>query len=251
MTATAKKGTAVDIPVTTTATDEEAAAFKLDPHLVALMWAEPFYSKVLRPITKVRTESIPTAGVLAKDGEVKMWWNPKFLASLNAAQTKGLLKHECLHLVFEHTTTRRHEPHLIWNYATDLAINSLIPMEELPEGGLVPGVAFKTLTEDDKLKMGAEAVGRYERVSAKIASFPKGESAEWYFAELQEVADDIQSGNGEPGDGESGEGEGSGPGMPGPVDDHSGWDELSDEERELVSGKVKQILEEAVKDSGA
>lgn len=251
MTATAKKGTAVDIPVTTTATDEEAAAFKLDPHLVALMWAEPFYSKVLRPITKVRTESIPTAGVLAKDGEVKMWWNPKFLASLNAAQTKGLLKHECLHLVFEHTTTRRHEPHLIWNYATDLAINSLIPMEELPEGGLVPGVAFKTLTEDDKLKMGAEAVGRYERVSAKIASFPKGESAEWYFAELQEVADDIQSGNGEPGDGESGEGEGSGPGMPGPVDDHSGWDELSDEERELVSGKVKQILEEAVKECDA
>ena len=44
MTATAKKGTAVDIPVTTTATDEEAAAFKLDPHLVALMWACLLYT---------------------------------------------------------------------------------------------------------------------------------------------------------------------------------------------------------------
>ena len=244
------KTTANDLPVAgRLATDAEAKAFELDPHLINLLWSEPFFSKILRVITKVKTDTIPTAGVLAKDGDIKMWWNPKFLAGLTAEQVKGLLKHECYHLVFEHTTTRRHDPHIIWNYATDLAINSLIPEEELPEGGLIPGKAFKELTEADKIKMGPDAVGRYERVSAKIESFPKEKAAEWYFAELQEVADDIAKGN-EPGEGQpgDGDGEGNGPAMPGPTADHDGWDALSDEDRELVKGKVKQAVEDAVKE---
>jgi len=240
--------TATEIAPAKLADEAAAAKFELDPHLINLMWSEPFFSKILRRVTKRKSDSIPTAGVLAKDGQLMMWWNPRFLASLTSAQVKGLLKHECYHLVFEHTTTRRHDPHIIWNYATDLAINSLIPEEELPEGGLIPGKAFAALTEEQKAKMGEDAVGRYERVSAKIESFPKEKSAEWYFSHLQDVADDIkneqegQGGQGQPGD-EEGEGT---PGMPGPMDDHEGWDDLTDEERELVKGKVKQALEEAV-----
>ena len=163
--------TATEIAPAKLADEAAAAKFELDPHLINLMWSEPFFSKILRRVTKRKTDSIPTAGVMAKDGQLMMWWNPRFLASLTSAQVKGLLKHECYHLVFEHTTTRRHDPHIIWNYATDLAINSLIPEEELPEGGLIPGKAFATLTEEQKVKMGPEAVGRYEKVSAKIASF--------------------------------------------------------------------------------
>ena len=244
--------TATDIAPAKLADDKAAANFKLDPHLINLMWSEPFFSKILRKVTKRKTDSIPTAGVLAKDGQLQMWWNPKFLATLTPAQVKGLLKHECYHLIFEHTTTRRHDPHLIWNYATDLAINSLIPEEELPEGGLIPGKAFSELTPEQKEKMGEESVARYERVSAKIESFPREMAAEWYFSHLQDVADDIQNEQqgqqGEPG--EPGDGEGQG-GMPGPMDDHDGWDELTDEERQLVKGKVKQALEEAVRDADA
>ena len=242
--------TATDIAPAKLADDKAAANFKLDPHLINLMWSEPFFSKILRKVTKRKTDNIPTAGVLAKDGQLQMWWNPKFLATLTPAQVKGLLKHECYHLIFEHTTTRRHDPHIIWNYATDLAINSLIPEEELPEGGLIPGKAFSELTPEQKEKMGEESVARYERVSAKIESFPREMAAEWYFSHLQDVADDIQNEQqgqqGKPG--EPGDGEGQG-GMPGPMDDHDGWDELTDEERQLVKGKVKQALEEAVKDA--
>ena len=46
-------------------TQAQADAFDLDPHLVNLMWDEPFFSRVLRSVTKVRTEEVPTAGVLA------------------------------------------------------------------------------------------------------------------------------------------------------------------------------------------
>ena len=254
----ADQGTNVDLAPTKEVTAAEAAAFELDPHLIRLMWDEPFFSKILRTVTKVKTNSIPTAGVLAKEGDIKMWWNPAFLAGLTTPQVKGLLKHECFHLIFEHTTTRRHDPHLLWNYATDLAINSMIPEEELPEGGLIPGKAFRKLTDEEKAKMGEKRVERYETVSAKIQTLPKNMSAEWYFAQLQDVKDEImddaaeggESGEGQPGDGEgSGQpGEGKGPGLPGPMDDHDGWDEL-DAERELVKGKVKKALEDAVREA--
>ena len=201
--------------------------FDLDPHLVSLMWNEPFFSKVLRVVTKIKTTQIPTAGVLAKDGDIKMWWNPNFLASLTPKQIKGLIKHECWHLIFEHTTSRKHDPHKIWNYAADLAINSLIPEEELPEGGLVPGKAFDELTEEQIAKMGPESVARYNGLSDLIASMPKLNAAEWYFAELMKNEDLFDEST------------------PEGMDDHDNWEELSEEEKELVKGKIKEAVRQA------
>ena len=244
-------------------TKAQADAFDIDPHLINLMWDEPFFSKVLRPVTKIRSEEISTAGVLAKDGDINMWWNPYFVAGLTSKQVKGLLKHECFHLVLEHTTTRRMEPHTLHNYATDLAINSMIPEEELPEGGLIPGKAFKPLEPEIAAKIGEAAVARHERISQKIASLPKGLSSEQYFALLQDVADDIEKAakgkslaqalkDGDVRVDENGnlvDGEGNPVRIvPGGMDDHEGWDDMDDEERELIKGKVRQALEKAVRD---
>ena len=224
--------------------------FDIDPHIISLMFNEPFYAKVLRGVTKVCTKSIPTAGVLAKDGDLKMWYNPGFMASLTKLQVRGLLKHEAMHLALMHTTTRRLEPHKIHNWAADLAINSSIPEDELPEGGLIPGKEFGPLTEEQEAKMGEEAVARYNRMSKFIAELPKGESTEWYFARLMEddqMKEDVQEqGKGQPG--EPGDGDGAGPGMPGEMDNHDGWDELSEEEKELAAAKVKQAVAEAAKE---
>jgi predicted metal-dependent peptidase len=232
-----KDSTSHDISGINLASEEEAKAFKLDSHLLSLMWDEPFFSHILRPITKIKTESIPTAGVLSKEGSIIMWWNARFVAGLKPIEVKGLLKHECYHLVFDHTTTRVHKPHILWNYATDLAINSVIPEAELPDCGLIPGRAFPELTDEQVEKMGKESADRYYLISNKIESFPKEMSSEWYFSMLKDdkdVSDAIQ-------DGQSG-------GM-GIMDDHGGWGEMSEEERELVRGKVKQVLGEAVKDA--
>ena len=224
--------------------------FDIDPHIISLMFNEPFYAKILRGVTKVCTKSIPTAGVLAKDGDLKMWYNPGFLASLTEKPVRGLLKHEAMHLALMHTTTRRLEPHKIHNWAADLAINSSIPEDELPEGGLIPGKEFGPLTEEQVAKMGEEAVARYNRMSKFIAELPKGESTEWYFARLMEddqMKEDVQEqGKGQPG--EPGDGDGTGPGMPGEMDNHDGWDELSEEEKELAAAKVKQAVAEAAKE---
>ncbi len=269
MTAKAKnENTATDGAGIQFADEATAKAFDIKPHLVAMMLEEPFYGKVLRKVTKIPTTRIRTAGVLAKDGDIKMWFNKAFLAALTGRHVRGVMKHEMLHLIFEHTTTRKFEPHIIWNYATDLAINSHLE-GEVPDFGLFPGKAFKALTEEDKERMGEEAARRYQLVSDKVESFPPKMAAEWYFARLMEdkdVADSIQNPNpgqpggeggepGEPGEGEPGgeggqpgPGQGNGPSMPGTLDDHEGWGDMSDEDRELVKAKIKQAAGEAAKE---
>ena len=241
-------------------------SFDLSPHLIRLMWDEPFFATLLRIIKKRETTSIPTAGVYTKDGEMHLVWNRKFLAGLTAEQIKGLLKHEAYHIIYEHTSTRRQEPHIVWNYATDLGINSLIDERELPEGGLIPGKAFEPLTPEQIEQMGQQAADRYAKVSAKIASFPKEMTAEWYFQQLMddpEVAESIQSQEKMQGkslaqalaDGdvkldENGnlvDQDGNPVTLvPGGDDDHEGWGEMSDEERDQIKGEIQEALRKAV-----
>ena len=51
---------------------------------------EPFYSRIIRSLNKVESDIIPTAGVLCQDGELTLWWNRKFLASLEPKKVKGV-----------------------------------------------------------------------------------------------------------------------------------------------------------------
>ena len=241
-------------------------AFDLSPHLIRLMWDEPFFATILRIIKKRETTRVPTAGVYTKDGELHLVWNRKFLAGLTADHIKGLLKHEAYHIIYEHTSTRRQEPHIVWNYATDLAINSLIDEKELPEGGLIPGKAFSPLTPEQIEQMGQQAADRYAKVSAKIASFPKEMTSEWYFQQLMddpEVAESIQSqekmggkslaqalADGDVQIDENGnlvDQDGNPVTLvPGGDDDHDGWGDMTDEQADQIKGEIQEALRKAV-----
>jgi predicted metal-dependent peptidase len=247
--------TATDTPVSRIATDKELADFNMDAHLVSLMLHEPFFSEILRDVTKESSSALPTAGVTVKDTVPYLLWNPRFVAALKGKKVRGLLKHESYHLIFNHCTTRKHDPHVIWNWATDLAINSIIPEEELPDGGLRPGKALdlSQITDPARLE-------KWKKVSDLIVSLPLEKSSEYYFEKLMkddEIVETIDGqgggggqcdGNCQPGDGEGGcDGQCTCSGNPGPLDDHGGWDEMSDEEREVVAGKMRESLERAVK----
>ena len=203
--------------------------------LIKFLLNEPFFSHIVRNMEKIKTESIPTAGVTCSGDSIKLYWNPSFVSELNQRQVFGLLKHECYHLIFSHLTTRKQDPHLMWNIATDLAINSTIPLDELPEGGLVPGqpVVFKSLSalpEDRQAKA--------QSLSDFIESLPVNKASEWYMDKLkenQDIQDAIEDafGNGQPG-------EGSAAGF-----DHHFDEQLSDGEKEIADAKVKKIVKEA------
>ena len=158
-------------------------SFNLSNYLIKLIGHEPFYSRILRSLNKVETTQIATAGVSTTYDKITLYWNREFLASLPDRQVIGVLKHECLHLLYDHTTSRRREPHIIWNYATDLSINTLLSADELPEGGLIPGRHLPAPKGDD---VSQKTLERYEKISKLIASFPPNKSADWYFERLME-----------------------------------------------------------------
>ena len=229
-----------------------AKEFDLGKHLVKLLINEPFFSTLMRNVTKIKSEHVSTAGVTIRDGEFILLWNAMFLASLKSKEVRGLLKHESYHLIFNHCSSRKQDPHKIWNIATDLAINSLISHDELPEGGLYPGKPLDLSKVTDPVTL-----EKWKKVSDLIESFPTGEASEWYMTKLkenQEVADTISEGGGgkcngncQPGgNGQSCDGE-CNCGIPGGMDDHEGWGDLTDEEQQVAEAQIKQALSEAVK----
>jgi len=214
--------------------EAKANAFDLDSHLVALMFKEPFYSDIIRSLHKEATLSIQTAGVLYKDDVMRFWWNPLFLSAYDNNKVRGILKHEGLHLALEHTTSRRYQPHKVWNIAADLAINSTLSHEEMPDCGFRPGRRLPMPASVHNLS--PEEVERRQKFSDLIASMPLHLSSEEYFALLMNdpnVQEMLKKSNeGEDLCGES-------------MDSHEGWDELSDDEREYVSSKIREAVKNA------
>jgi predicted metal-dependent peptidase len=216
------------------------ADFDLNIHTARLLMDEPFFAAVSRRIDKRASHAIPTAGVMVNPdtAQFEMLYNPDFFEGLTDLERRDVLKHEFYHITFLHVTDRMPEgvkPQL-WNIAADLAINS--HLSNLPEGGLIPGEGpFKDL--------------------------PRGESAEWYLANLPKVKKDKKEGEiTEEGEGEPGEGSGSGqPGdgsgegtsmsdlaeedMPETLDDHSGWGQCSQEVKDMAKERLKDIIRKA------
>jgi len=273
MSATDNKSTAGETltPVLNQATQAQLENFNMDTELVRFMFAEPFYANILRHLSKIEdtTGRVPTAGVIADPEKLsfKLYWSKKFCAALSHKQLQGLFIHECLHLIFEHTTKRALQPHLIANWAADLAINSIIPKESLPEGGLIPGCAFKPLTQAQIEAMTPEQLTRYTKLSALIASLPTHKSQEWYFNKLMEdptVQQAIEEAAKEAGglkpedlrvdaNGNLTDKDGNSVTIvPGTTDHHDGWGEgIGGEAKDILDEKVKSALANAIKKADA
>jgi predicted metal-dependent peptidase len=83
-----------------------------------------------RPRTSIETMAI--------DG-VSLFYNPKFVETLSAAQLMGTLAHEVLHPALQHHTRRNGRDPRRWNMACDYAINPILVDAglTLPEGVLL------------------------------------------------------------------------------------------------------------------
>ena len=197
-------------------------SFDLQLHAYRLLMDEPFFAALSRKIEKRADYGIPTAGVRVdpETAQFEMIYNPDFFAALPEEHVRGVLKHEFYHLIFDHVTSRKPEgvEHKVWNIAADLAINSHL-VGELPEMACMPGV------------------GPFE-------GLPKGETAEWYLANMPKQEES------EGGSGEGNGGEGDGEGEPGSFDDHSGWDDsAASPEQQAANQMAKERLKQAMKEA--
>ena len=216
-----------------------AQEFDLNLNTARLLMEEPFFAAISRRIDKRASYAIPTAGVMVNPdtAQFEMLYNPKFFADLTDLQRADILKHEFYHVLFEHVTGRMPDGvnMKLWNIATDLAINS--HLHNLPEGGLIPG-----------------------EPGTPFENLPRGESAEWYMANMPDFNKDdgnsqgpsSSESQGQGGDGgEPSDSQGDGSGIPDTLDDHSGWQECSQEIKEMAKERLKEVVRKAAEEASA
>ena len=123
--------------------DSKKVDFDLNKHTFRLLQSEPFFAALSRRIHKMPTTAIPTAGVKINEhtAQFEMIYNPEFMASLSDDHKLGVLMHEFYHIIFEHVTGRLPPEgmNMMWNIATDLAINSHL-VGKLPDIACFPEV---------------------------------------------------------------------------------------------------------------
>lgn len=214
--------------------EEKADPYKpgeFDPVWLKLYMDDPFLGGVSLQVTKVANFSQPTAYVAVrrngKSHEIVMGFNPKFLRELPMNKKLGVLKHELYHLIFQHIFTRRigeKSYATMWNWATDMAINSIIGKENLPEFCIIPGVRPKD-------KDGEEQNNPYADF---IANAPLMQASDYYFEELRKIQE-------EQGDSD---GDMAGSGI-GTLDDHEQWSDLPPEVQDEIRGRVEEITRKA------
>jgi predicted metal-dependent peptidase len=252
--------------------------FDLNRHTARLLQAEPFFAALSRRIDKRASTAIPTAGVRVNPttGHFEMLYNPEFFGNLSDLHRGGVLKHEFYHLVFEHVTGRLPEEGMtkIWNFATDLAINSNL-RGQLPEGCLMPGEGYFA---DMPLGLSAEAylarLRKKQEEGEEEGGEGGGEGGEGEPGEPGEGGDEPgEEGEGEgtgeggePGEGEGegggagdgeggepgegeGEGSGGGNGEPKEFDDHSGWGEVDNTVNEIAKQRLKETIKKAAEEA--
>lgn len=245
--------------------DAKAARWDLDREAVSWIQCSIFMAEFSRWIRKRAASKsggldVGTAAACynPRTEEVEIIYNPRFMASIaedrqgNGIEARGAAvnEHENFHLMLRHVTARRREPHSLWNIATDLAINSLIARGDtpsrLPSMLLLPGLRNKGPIDP---KLPKEVQEAREKLDEIIANLPQEQASEWYFNKLKSESEKNgyewgKQGMKVPGvmnpeDGSEGEW------VLWPSDQHGGWDDIPEELRDIVDGKIKHALRKA------
>jgi predicted metal-dependent peptidase len=113
-----------------------------------LMIKEPFYGIFLSTLNKVTRTDLDTAGVSKLNINYQLAINPKFWDELDNDNKKiGLLKHELLHIAFNHLLDRNNFPnHKLHNIAADVEINQYLTPEYYPTPDILLPSTFPELS---------------------------------------------------------------------------------------------------------
>lgn len=212
---------------------EKEDLFDINVETFKLLSQEPFYAAWSRMLTKVANEGVSTAGVCCNsEHDFMFYYSPFFMSNISAEARLDVIKHEILHLELGHCTNRsvpmvdRKHPtkeerraHNKANIAADLAINSYLehlPKDFFTKGSTKPGNCCKP-------------------GEGKFVNCPPFKSMEWYLGWLEQHKDELKS-NGVDLDAEDCEGS---------FDQHD-WDNMSDEDKEIIKEKIRQATINAV-----
>lgn len=251
--------------------DNALPTFKFDELLLNWLTSNPFFLELSRWIRKRPVLDEPTASMCynIQADDFELHYNPRWFVSIilkdpkdGVKRVEGVICHEFYHNVFRHVTTRRREPFMAWNLATDGAIDSLIVSAggRVAPGMIIPGEPWDAPPCGRKLTPQEEMM---QQLSDHIKSWPVLKASEWYFESLMKWSEDTghkfgkkgMKPKGSPGDAEGSDGEGDEDGefTPGQGNgnknspSHDSWDSIPEEYRKLAEEKMKNILRKATR----
>ena len=183
----------------------------------SLMLQEPYYGFFLIMLNKLWSDKIPTACVGKQGINYQLMINSTFWEELDADKQIGLLKHELLHIAFQHLGIFfQFSDRKLANIAMDCEINQYINKSWLPEGGV-------DIDNYPELNLRRKAGCRYYYDKMRQAKEDKENNGTSGSPEFDKMLDS------------------QGP-------DHSGWEEfedVSEMEKSLLERQTQRILKEA------
>jgi predicted metal-dependent peptidase len=99
-----------------------ATTVRIQRARTALLLDHPFFGTLLFRLKGRETLAVET---MATDG-ISLFYNPRFVDTLTAAELCGVLAHEVLHPGLQHHVRRGNRSPVRWNMACDYAINPLV-----------------------------------------------------------------------------------------------------------------------------
>ena len=203
-----------------------------------LMLKEPYYGFFLLMLHKSWSDQLPTAGVCKNGINFQLMINEKFWTDLSEDHKLGLLKHELLHIAFQHLTTfTMFSDKKMANIAMDMEINQYIDGHWLPEGGI-------DINDYEDLNLDRRAGSRYYYDKLKQAQQNKKDTGSCGDDNMDKLLDGMEQGQGQviigPGGGRDGNTEVN-------IPDHK-WEEfedMPDAEKKLIEKQLQRVLSEA------
>ena len=203
-----------------------------------LMLKEPYYGFFLLMLHKSWSDQLPTAGVCKNGINFQLMINEKFWTDLSEEHRLGLLKHELLHIAFQHLTTfTMFSDKKMANIAMDMEINQYIDGHWLPEGGI-------DINDYDDLNLDRKAGSRYYYDKLKQAQQDKKDKGTCGDDNMDKLLEGMEKGQGKvmigPASGRDGDKEVD-------IPDHK-WEEfenMPDAEKKLIEKQIQRVMSEA------
>jgi len=202
-----------------------------------LMLKEPFYGFFLIMLNKVWNNTIGTAAVSKNGINYQLTISEDFWEPLSDNHRMGLLKHELLHIAFNHLISfDLFKDKKLANIAMDMEINQYIESDWLPKGGI-------NIDDYSNLNLDRKAGSRYYYDKLQKLQEKKKQNGSCGCGNMDKLLDAVEQGKiqvtiGMPGDG-NGEKEVNMPNHP--------WEEfenLPEAEKQLIETQMQRVLEQ-------
>ena len=201
-----------------------------------LMLMEPYYGFFLLMLNKLWTKNkIPTAAVCKNAINFQLIINENFWGKLSDDHRMGLLKHELLHIAFNHLTTfTMFSDKKLANIAMDMEINQYIDPSWLPEGGV-------DINDYEDLNLDKKAGSRYYYDALLKAQKDKKQNGSCGDKNMDKLLDGMEGGQMTVTLDENGDVKDVN------IPDHQ-WEEfedMPDAEKKLIEKQLQRVLQDA------